>query len=324
MPAPPPHPAPGWSETALGALLATLERPDHWVVSLAGFLARGGVLLFLLPITVLPTPAGLQADLSPLLVPLVFGQLSPGLVLLGAALVGLAALWVVVGGLVGAWADRLVALDLASGAAPPPDRRGRVVPLVCAARLLAHLPLGLALAWGAVPIAQSAYDELVTPFEVVTPLVVRIVSTVPGALAVVLLTWLLGEAAGGLAAREVALGGRSVVDATLRGWLALARRPIAGVATTGLGTLMVLLAVAPALVAAGVAWGSARYLLFSDVSGPELALALLAFVSLWLGGLVLAGMATTFRAALWTGEWLRQRPQPALRGPRHGSDPSVV
>ncbi len=311
-PADPPAPAvtASWSGAVLAALLATLEQPSGWAVSLAGFLARGGLLAFLLPIVVLPTPAGLQADLSPLLRPLVFGEASPGLVLLGAGVVAVVAGAIVGGGVAGAWADRLlirrVADALESPATGAAARSGTVV-RVFLARLLAHLPLAVALAWGAVRIFEAAYRELVTPFEVVTPLIVRIVSAVPDALGVVGLAWLLGEAAGGLAAREVVLGGQGVGASVARGWRGLFRPVSSGAATLALTTVVAVVAIVPALIASGTAWSRLRDTLYDGRSG-EVALALALFVALWLGGLVLAGVATAARSSMWTAEWLRRAP----------------
>ena len=62
-----PSPTQPWPAATVAALLHPLERPESWWVALAGFLARGGLLLFLLPILVLHTPAGVQTELSPLL-----------------------------------------------------------------------------------------------------------------------------------------------------------------------------------------------------------------------------------------------------------------
>ncbi len=320
-----------WRDTVLGALLAALERPRLWVVCLLGFLVRGGLFLFLLPIVVLPTPAGIQAELAPLLVPLVFGQVSPGLGLLTVALLAVGAASLVLGGLVGAWMDALAGREAAADAAPEaagiaaasdvveaapdtaaPAADGRVVGAVCTARLLAHAPLAVALAWCAPRVATTVHAELVTPFEVATPIAVRIATALPDAITVVLVAWLLGEAAGGLAAREIVIRRRSAIRGALLGWLDLLRHPVASAATIVVGTAAVTLAVAPALVAAAAAWGSARSLLFEGAPPAHVALALAGFVTLWLGGLVLAGLATAFRAVAWTEEWLRHRPATVL------------
>ena len=50
------------------SLAAVLGRPRWWLIALAGYLVRGGLLLFLVPIVVLPTPAGLANAVAPTLV----------------------------------------------------------------------------------------------------------------------------------------------------------------------------------------------------------------------------------------------------------------
>src|SRR5687768_1143661 len=180
--APAPHspsPTQPWPAATVAALLQSLERPASWWVALAGFLARGGVVLFVLPILVLHTPAGVQTELSPLLVPFLFGGSSGGFVALTVSIAALTAIALLVGGLIGAWSERLLIRDAAGadpdGPARPPAPAGEIL-VVLAARWLAHLPLVLALAWGAARIVAAVYREVTVPFEVLTPLVVRIVT----------------------------------------------------------------------------------------------------------------------------------------------------
>lgn len=303
---------PSWAGAVTAALLVTLEQPGVWVVSLAGFLARGGLLAFLLPIVVLPTPAGLQNALSPILRPSVLnGEIGASLVPLAAATGTVVVTLFVLGGLVGAWADVVVARRFAASLDADDELwRGRAsrLPVLDAfgVRLLAHLPLALALVWGGPPIYDAAYAQLLTPFEVTSPLVLRIAAGVPAVLVVVAVAWLLGEAAGGLGVRELVLGRRGVVRSVLHGWLGLLGRPFGRAATLGLATGLVLLAVAPALVAAALAWNRLRAALYEG-RPEDVALGLVLFVALWLGGLVLAAVATSARAAMWTAEWLRGR-----------------
>jgi hypothetical protein len=314
---------PAWGTSVLTALLVTLEQPGPWAIALAGFLARGGLVVLLLPIVVLPTPARLQVELAPLLVPVVFGQPSPGLIVLAAVLAAIVVGWLLLGGLVGAWADvvltRRVASAIEAGAAPAAARRSGDLASALAIRLLAHVPLAIALAWGAVRIVETAYRELVTPFETTTPLVIRVVSAVPETIVVVLLAWWLGETAGGLAVREHVLAGRGVGSALVRGWGALVRRPVATAATMVLTGILVTVSIAPALLAAGTAWNRLRTVLYEgrieDVPFP-----LLVFVGLWLGGLVLAAVATAARSSMWTAEWLRGRAPVGTIGDEHGTD----
>jgi hypothetical protein len=301
-----------WHAAFLGAVLESLENPATWAASLAGFLARGGILVFLLPIVVLPTPAGIQVDLAPLLVPFVFGQTSPDLIVLIGVVVTLVFVWLVVGGLVGASTDVALVRQATEGAdqaVPLPPVR-RAVARALAARALAHIPLAVTLALGAARIVEVAYRELVTPFEVTTPLMIRIVSAVPEALLAVLIAWLLGEAAGGLAVREIVLANRRVASAVVRGWFRLFARPITSLATLVLADGLVLAAI-PALAAATAAWSGLRTLLYERGRPEGVVLALVLFVALWLGGLVLAGAATSVRGNGWTREWLRTfRPAP--------------
>jgi hypothetical protein len=301
---PTPTRSPSRPDALLAALLATLEHPGDWVAALTGFLARGGILAFLLPIVVLPTPAGIQVEIAPLLVPFVFGQVSPGLSTLAAIVGGLVVAWLFLGGLVGAWADATLARRVAGA---PPDPRPAITFTVVTARLLAHLPLVLALVWGAARIVATTYAELLTPFEVSTPLAIRVIAGAPDAIAAVALAWLLGEAAGGLAVREVVLGGRSALAAAVLGWVGLVGRPIGSVVALVIGTVALVVAVVPAIVAASAAWSQVRVLLYDGGEPAALVLVLAAFVALWLGGLVLAAVATAFRSALWTAEWLRRR-----------------
>jgi hypothetical protein len=178
------------------------------------------------------------------------------------------------------------------------------------------LPFVVAIVWGAIPAYAAAYAELLTPFEVVTPLALRIIAAVPGVVALVVATWLLGEAAGGLAVRELVLGGRSILASVAHGWLAIVRRPVATVATLAVGTLIVGIAILPGLVAAGTAWHRLRAVLYEGRI-EDVPLPLLAFVGLWLGGLVLAAVST---AAIWTAEWQRRRSPVGTIGGDDGTD----
>lgn len=302
---------PRWGGLA-AALLLTLERPGAWAVALAGFLARGGLLLMLLPIVALPTPAGIQAELAPLLVPLAFGQVADGLSVLVAVISGAVLVALLAGGLVGAWADaRLAALAIEEPDAPVGRLGlGTAVDLLLA-RLVAHVPLALALGWGAARIVEVGYAELVRPFEVVTPLAVRIISGAPIAVVLVGLAWLLGEAAGGLATREVLLRGRGSIAAAVGGWFLLLRHPAASLGVVLATSAVALVTLLPGLLAAGAAWSQVRIALFDGAGPLEQWLAVSLFSAVWLGALVLAAAGVAFRQYAWTLAWRRHaRPAP--------------
>jgi hypothetical protein len=300
------------------AALTALARPALWVVALAGFLARGGIVAFLLPIVVLPSPSGVANVIAPSLTSFAFGLVSSSFVEIVAALIALILAWIVLGGLVGAWADiELVQaacadeeLGIGSGYLVPPGRGTLLRAL--GVRLLAHLPLAVALGWGAVRIVQAAYAELVTPFEVVTPLFIRVLGDVPDAIAVIVTLWLLGEAAGGLAVRHAILGRRSAAASVRDGWLDLVRRPRSSLGTLLATHVAVGLAVVSSALAAGIVWSWVRLALLGGDGPAEVGAAIGILVAVWLGGLLLTSVAVAWRSLAWTAEWLRVMPRPAV------------
>jgi hypothetical protein len=202
--------------------------------------------------------------------------------------------------------------ELGFGPVVPVPRR-RLAGQLFGVRLLAHAPLALGLAWGAARIGQAGYRELVNPLEVVSPLAVRVVSAVPDAVAVVLLTWLIGEAAGGLAARHLVLGGTTPGRSVREGYLDLIRYP-SSLATFGLTTLGLFVTLAPSVVAAGVGWSWVRTMLLGGGLLPETMASVVLFIVLWLGGLVLAAGVAAWRSYAWTAEWMRHRVAPGWEG----------
>jgi hypothetical protein len=132
----------------LAALLTALGRPSWWILALAGFLVRGGILLFVVAIVTLPSPLALSNVLGPIVTPLYLGRLEPTTVtLIGVGIVGVVA-WIVVGGwfaaatevaLVGE-AERAATEE---GLAAPPERdAGRLlIGRSAAAHLIALIPM---------------------------------------------------------------------------------------------------------------------------------------------------------------------------------------
>lgn len=306
---------------ALGAaLVVTLVRPATWVVGLAGFLAGGGLLIAAWPILVLPTPTGLQNLLGAPVSTLVFGAPSAGLVTLIVASVA-AGVVVLVGGLLaGAWAERRgIAMVVEAAAeegyiAPAADLAG--APGVGRVALLRFLALGppllaAALAW------QTLYDvtyrELILPGDLVTPLPLRVIAQVPGQLAGVLVAWLLADAAAATGTRRLVLERRPVLAAWALGWADLVRRPHRLVATALAGVAVLVLGAGPALGAAALGWTRIREILAIGRDPLVELLAVMTWVAIWLGALVLGGVGAAFRAAALTLEAARA-PEPAPAG----------
>ena len=294
--------------TLVASLLATLSRPATWPLALASFLLRGGFLLVLAPIVVLPSAVGVGNVLTPLLSTFVFHGLTPSIALL-VATIGLGLLvWVVGGGLLAAAAEselvrRIAADEEAWGAAEP----GRGIHLalhpawrVLTVRLIASLPLLLAVSWGAIRIVSVAYRELTVPSDVAVPLVARVVGGASDAVAIVIGAWLLGETVGGLAARRVILSGERVPVALRAAVLRLLRAPGRCAALALVTLLPVALALLVAALATSVAWEALRAAMSFDAGALVVFVLVVALVGLFVGGMALIGVASAWRGAVWT------------------------
>jgi hypothetical protein len=170
---------------------------------------------------------------------------------------------------------------------------------ILVARLLAYLPLGVALAWGSIRLVLVAYRELTNPLDVATPVVIRVVRDVPEVVVAVVLTWMVGEIVGALAARRIVLAGDGVLAALRAAVVEVVRRPVSTLARWCLPMAVLLAVLVPSLLAATAAWGAVR----SAIGGPDamaLFIAILAFVTLWLIGLLLVAVVSAWRAAVWT------------------------
>ena len=169
------------------------------------------------PIVVLPSAVSLSNVLTPLLSTVVFrGYASIVLPLLAVGLGGL--LWLLGGGLVAAAAESegvrtIAADDDAWPAGRPPrvlDPAEHPAWRVLTVRLIAHLPLLLAVSWGAFRIVAVTYRELTVPSDVAVGIAFRVARGAPDAVAVVIGAWILGETVGGIAARRVILLGEPI------------------------------------------------------------------------------------------------------------------
>lgn len=290
------------------SLVATLEHPRWWLLALAGFLVRGGLLVFLLPIVVLPTPAGLTNAVAPTLVGFVFGSPSESFVTLVVVLIVGFAAWLLLGGLLAAWIDVALAGEVARDRQPgshAPDRPG-LAWRALVARLASHLPLAIVLSWAAVRLVEAVYAEYVTPGDVTVPIVLRVVLRIPEVIAAIVVVWLAGETAGGLAVRHLALRPRtSMLAALARSWLDLLVRPTV-LASLLVTNAVVIMVSAPAAAAAAFAWGRLRTALAAGLEPYVVATTVAAFVTIWLAGLGLAAVAVAWRGAAWTYETARR------------------
>jgi len=313
----------------LAALLAALGRPWWWLLALAGFLVRGGVLLFILAIVSLPSPLVVSNIVAPWLVPVVLGRVDAGVLLPIALAVVFVAMWLIGGGFVAAATEivlirngRDAMIDEGLPVPPAVPAGGLLTSRVAAAHLLAHLPTALILGIGSVRIANVAYVELTSPFEVATPLVLRIVGGAAAPIAAIVVVWLLGEVVGGLAARRIVLDGGSLLGG-LRGAAGdLLRRPIATLAPALGSTLVLAIDLAALLGAVSFVWSQVRERLLDTLPNVgALAVTLLAFGGTWVGALALTGLIDAWRCAAMTFEAQRAVVAGAVRtgpDPDHG------
>lgn len=308
--------------TLVASFLIALSRPITWPLGLVGLLIRGGLVLLVVPIVVLPTPVGLANVIAPLIEDVAFGRRPTDLLVLAVATVAAVVAWLIGGGLIAGAAERelvqLVATDdelaVDGVVGPIPEVPGRAWRIV-AVRLIAHLPLLLALAWGALRLVSVAYRELTLPSDVATPVAVRVLGGAPDAVAAIGLAWLIGESVGALAVRRVVLFGDGVSRA-LRGALArFLRHPARVLGMNAATTVVLAAAVVLTAVATRTVWDALRVALAlgDDPFGPVPLV--LALGGLFGGGLVVIALLTAWRSAIWTVDVA------GTFGARHGARP---
>jgi len=300
---PPPTAAVRWPAAMRIAVLATIGQGCWWLLALATFLVRGGLLLVVVPLLILPSPA----DLASLVPPSVSGTglahptptLVAILIVTGLVTFGL----VVVTTVLGTWLEAALvdatAADQEVEALFPNHAVGRV-PLEAGleVRVTAHLPTAVALGFGVFAFADALTSELVSPSPG-SPLLVQVLQRAPLAAAVIVVAWLAGEAWGGLALRRLAT--TTSTRGALRAGLGDLMRP-SGLATLVLTTVVVALPLVALWLAAGRAFDRLWPLLVEPADDGIVLLALGLLVGTWFAGLWLLGIALAWRSAAWTAE----------------------
>jgi hypothetical protein len=294
-----------WRGSLLAAALATLAHPRWWILALAGFLVRGGIVLVLLPIVVLPTVAGVMSLLAPTIVGevIVGGPNSPVAAVAGI-LTATLVLFAWVAGTLGAELDVALVREAASDedlgldvAVPEHVPSG-----LGTARLGPHLLTSFVFALAAVRIFQVVYAEATSPGAPTTPFVLRVAAQTPLQLGALLGALLLAEAIGGLALRagllDPALGPVGFPRAMARALRGLVRPRT--IATWVVTTVVVAVIGLPGGLAAGRALSQVRLVFSEPATALAMAIALLLFVAVVLGWLTLLGVALAWRSAAWT------------------------
>lgn len=310
-----------------GALLITLATPATWPLALAAFLLRGGILIVTLPILVLPTPVGLGRVLAPTISAMSLGSVPAVAIAVGSAIALAALVWLLLGGWLAAALEaegaRIVARDedlAAFRAAASPDGPGvspagsaetlagsaartgdaGVAGRILIARLVAYLPFSLVLVWGSVRVVNVTYAELTIPSDVATSVVLRVVRAAPEVVVAVVLTWMVGEIVGAVAARRITLAGDPVAVGLRAAVVTSVRHPLAALGRFWVPTLVLIVVVAPSALAAASAWHAINAVLRERDDPITVLLAVVLFVALWVVGLLLAAVVCAWRAAGWT------------------------
>jgi hypothetical protein len=333
------------------AVLVTIGRPTWWLLALATFLVRGGIVLAILPIVTLPSPLALSNAFAPILLPLALGRLEPAIVAGPALVVGTLLVWLVGGGriaagieiaLVGeqeaAAIDEGVARRPETGPPRAPDEHDRahdgtprpasspgVAWRALAVRLAAWVPLAVALGIGVAQIVEVTYLELTRPSDASVPLVLRVAGGVVSHLGLIAVAWVVGEVVGGVATRRVSLAGRGGGSSLLWAIRTTAAHPMSWLVPWLATTAILVVVMGGTLGAAAFAWTRAVDALSDRVTDPFLALGtLLAFVAVWLAAMFLGGVILAVRSASQTFEHARRDALAGARATgREGRDPAA-
>ena len=281
------------------ALRAIVISPSAWVLGAAGFLARGGILLFVLPIWSIPTPVGVTLLVPPLAVDTT--GVSPDflrqLVALGALLVVLAAVALVTGAL----AD---ALAYARTCGLVPDGIAGVAGMLILVELAVLLPAIAASIVAAGRLIDVGEAEYLLPSSTAVPYVVRVVNGAWPQLLAVGGCLVVADVANALLSRVVLR--RALAPPVVPSPRASIGRRVARAAAAWLGGwAATLLFVLPGLAAIELVWPVVRDQYAATLrSSPPSAAALVAvtalFIATWIGGVLVAGLGSAIRTAGWT------------------------
>jgi hypothetical protein len=302
------------------AVLVSIGRPAWWLMALATFLLRGGIVVVVLPILTLPSALALSNTFGPVVVPLALGRIEPAIVLGTLAVVVALLAWLIAGGRIAAAIDVALVREASAaavdeGIAPAtvqsgPPRLGAsgLVWRVLAIRLIAWLPLALAVGLGVARIVEVTYVELTRPVDVTTPIVVRVAGEVVSHLGLIVIAWALGEVVGGVATRRATLTTDGHGTALAWAVATTAARPLSWLVPWIVTTALLAIVMTSTLAAAAFSWARVVDALSDRLANPILALlTMLLFVALWLAAMLLGGAILTVRSAVQTFEHVRRR-----------------
>lgn len=278
-----------------------LGAPSLWPVGLAGFLARGGIVLFAVPIVALPSVVGFTTFIGPNSI--TAAGIGSRLVTLIALTTTTLLIWIVLATAIGAAADRvliratLVALPAPGRSLEAPDRD---LPTLFVIRLVSLVPFALGIAVGGARLGQVGYQELVLPSDSTAPLVFRVLLGAPEVVGLLAVAWLVSELIGAIAVRLAMRDDRSALRSLVGslGWAA--RHPLRSIGTLVTTVLVSVVIVGPLIGLSIAAWAWVRDLLLAEIRPATVLVGAVVFVAVWLVGLLVAGVVATWRSAAWS------------------------
>jgi hypothetical protein len=295
----------------LGTALAVVAAdPRLWLLGAAGFMLRGGIVVLVAPMLVLPTQVEIRLLLGDYLGTSGFTPSFFGL-LIGAAIVAaaiLVAIVVILARLELALFDAVAANARVDGPArATPASRGALLArlvTVQAWTLIAVIAAALPLAFA---IGDSAYAEVIRPTST-APIYERVLTSVGLPLTAFVVAILVIEALSAvisrrlLAGRDRSVGLRRAAAEALRRSL---RSPVRTLSTAVSGWLIAIAALAPVVALIVFAWQPVRRAFLStvsaaDVADPRSLLAAVVLAGTLVVGVAVAGLMSAVRSAIWT------------------------
>jgi hypothetical protein len=282
----------------LGAAFAVpAERADLWLLGTLSFCLRGGALLLLAPIIVLPTQVEVRLALgtnlgSSGLAPSFWASFA--VATLASAVLALAALH----GLARIEARAFIALTGEARGQPGLVTRLFVIEaLTLVAVLLAAVPL-------AASIGQATLDEILRPTSSAS-IYLRVIDHVVPLLAVTVALAPVIDTISAFAARELLIGRplRTCLRAALARIVGAPLRSVGAALVAWLSLSLIVLTVGWSLT---VAWQATRAAFLSTTSvsdlfaHPDSLVVAVLLAAVFVSGLALCGFMSAFRAALWT------------------------
>ncbi len=301
------------------AVAVVAREPSLWVLGALSFAVRGGWLLLAVPTITFPGDGQLSTIFGPVLT--TSGPSSGLAVLLAVAAV---AAFLVAGTaiLLAAFAEvsafdrtihRSETVELRSGRVAHELRGGARRGLVVRVAGVQALGLLAILAVAGVVgrrVPQIVISELQFPSNSTDSVVTRVLGEIRGELFVLAAVIVLVDFAVAMASRHLMTRRFGLADGRPAGPGTALRNVSWLVLTAAACWAVTVAALLPVLWVSGLAWAAVRdQFLAPGIPSVEDAiremLTLVAFVATWVGGLALAGLSSSVRAALWTTSFLR-------------------